>query len=179
MVPLPPHTRAPSWEGIAAAFVSLGPGRPSKVQQLLKQMRLKRVFPAFAIKQSGFSSVSLWKLLLKNSNIISRHFVKTPQPINKRLVANRDSNLCLNFKKTSQMSIIRHFYLAPVSGFSVAAAEQAVLGQSSQCCASCLALECAWHSLSSALDWVDESKAIAAIHISMPELNLLRFLQCN
>lgn len=74
------------------------------------------------------------------------------------------------------MSIIGHFYLAPVSGFSVAAAEQAVLGQS---CGSCLALGCAWHSLSSALDWVDESKAIAAIHISMPELILLGFLQCN
>lgn len=43
---------------------------------MLKQMRLKRILSAFAVRQSGFPSVSMWKLLLKNSNINSKHFVK-------------------------------------------------------------------------------------------------------
>lgn len=72
---------------------------------MLKQMRLKRILSAFAVRQSGFPSVSMWKLLLKNSNINSKHFVKKKkkhkqetQPINKRLVAQRDINLYLNKK---------------------------------------------------------------------------------
>lgn len=34
---------------------------------------------AFGVKQSGFPSVSTWKLLVKNSNINCTHFVKKQQ----------------------------------------------------------------------------------------------------
>lgn len=46
-------------------------------------MGLKRILPAFAVKESGFPSVSVWKLLFKYSNINYKHFVKNP-PTNKQ-----------------------------------------------------------------------------------------------
>lgn len=72
-----------------------------------------------------------------------------------------------------------------VASQSVAAAEQAVLGECFHCSASC---SCGTDSSGMCMaqpfnllwaDLMDKNKAIAAINICMPESNLVVFLECN
>lgn len=142
---------------------------------MLKQMRLKSILPAFAVKQSSFSSISMWKLLFKKSNINPKQFVKKQNPTTKQEAGGkkRFKSVC-KFKKANQKFIIRHFYLATEPWLWAAAAEQAVLGESSQCSASCSSgtdssgmcmaqpFHLPWP------EWMGENKATAAINICMP-----------